>query len=216
MGKLIVIEGSDASGKKTQSNLLSLSLQQHNLKVSRFAFPIYDSPTGRIVSNYLNGDFGPQNAIDPKIASIWYMMNRFEHKAAIVDALLDSMVICDRYVESNLGHQGGKIPDPAKRNEFFEWCEGIEYDDMLLPRPDLGIMLHVPWRISFKFAAERGAVDGHECDPNHLRMAEESYLQLAKRYKWHIVECTEQDNMMAIETIAAKVWKIASGYLNLS
>jgi len=220
-GKLTVIEGSDASGKKTQTNLLCSSLKQFNYRPASFTYPIYDSATGRIISSYLHGEFGPTSSIHPKMASLLYAMNRLEFKLVIEEALRKATVVCDRYVESNMGHQGGKIIDPAKREEFFEWCANLEYEEFKLPRPTLGIFLHVPWAVSFKIAEERGDPDGHESDPHHLEMAEKSYLHMAAKYGWYIVECCPESClyppvslMRSIEDIAAEIFGVVKAHLD--
>ena len=213
--RLIIIEGSDASGKNTQSDLLVEQINLHSvcpgIKVS---FPIYDSPTGKIVSKYLQGEFGPVGSINPKIASTWYALNRFEHKHEMHGPShwrgcedCNFTVVSDRYVESNMGHQGGKIADPKKRAEFFKWCEKLEYGDLGLRRPDAGVFLHVPWQVSKQLIKSRGRrVDGHEADEKHLQMAEQAYLQLADIYKWIVIECTEDSKMRERHDIASEVW----------
>lgn len=194
-GKLIVIEGSDASGKATQSQMLFDALKTTE-DVVKLGFPVYDSPTGKLVSMYLGKlhgypEFGIPGSISPKIASTWYATNRYEHKDIIQQHLANGRnIICDRYVESNMGHQGGKIADPWEREDFFRWCEELEYDTFGIPRADAVIFLHMPWEESQRLASSRGEKpDGHEADPNHLRMAEETYLQLAKLYGWYQIEC---------------------------
>jgi len=211
--RLIVIEGSDASGKKTQSDLLVDRINQGyggTCPAIKISFPIYDSPTGKVVSKYLQGEFGPANSIDPKIASTWYALNRFEFRHEMYgpqDNGIDYTVVCDRYVESNMGHQGGKIVNRKKREEFFKWCEKLEYGDLELRRPDVGVFLHVPWKTSKQLIESRGErPDGHEADEKHLQMAEKSYLHLANIYSWIVIECVNNGEMRKRKDIASEIW----------
>ena len=206
--KLIVIEGSDASGKKVQSRLLIEKLATAGSKVEGMSFPVYNSPTGCIVSKYLNNEFGPVASIDPKIASTWYALNRYEFKQTMLGHLHNGdVIVCDRYVESNMGHQGGKIGDDVGRGEFFRWCADMEYGVLGLPQPDCRIFLHVPWWMSKRLLIERGAnLDGHEADDQHLQAAENAYLQLTEDKTWVTVECCENDQMRTPEDISNEVY----------
>lgn len=206
----IVIEGSDASGKKTQSTKLVEYLKSSGRVAERISFPMYDSPTGKLVTKYLNGEFGPPSTIDPKIASTWYALDRYAFQPALDAILKTNIVVCDRYVESNMGHQGGKIDGPnkeAERAQFFEWLDNLEYETLRLKRPDIGFFLHVPWKTSLRLLEIRGAKkDGHEADENHLRMAEESYLQVAELYGWHKIECCNNSgDMRSVEEIQQEI-----------
>ncbi|MDP6587000.1 MAG: hypothetical protein QF535_20270, partial [Anaerolineales bacterium] len=180
----------------------------------RVSFPVYDSLTGKIVSKYLQGEFGPPDSIDSKIASTWYALNRLEHEWLMEPTEEDNSglsynrtVVCDRYVESNMGHQGGKIADPKERVEFFKWCEKLEYGDLELRRPDVGVFLHVPWQVSTQLIKSRGRrADGHEADEKHLQMAEQAYLQLADVYNWIVIECVNNGQLRERHDIASEIW----------
>lgn len=212
-GKLVILEGSDGSGKKTQTQLLIDRLPARS--TVKFSFPNYNLPTGKIITKYLMGEFGPTSAILPKIASTWYALNRHAHKDDIINNLEHGRhVVCDRYVESNMGHQGGKINDLAARSEFFQWCEDLEYGDFGMPRPNIGIFLHVPWQISKKLVIARGnQIDGHEADDNHLKGAENSYLQLATIYKWSVVECAVNGELRPARDISDEIFKVVEQQL---
>jgi len=209
--KLIVIEGSDASGKKTQTKLLVDLLHERRIETLQMSFPVYDSPTGKVVSRYLAGEFGPTSSIDPKIASTWYALDRYAHMSHMKRSMENgATVVCDRYVESNMGHQGGKIRSQQERAEFFEWCDQLEYGTLELIRPDICFFLHVPWEMSYKLIkmralAERRELDGHEADKTHLEMAESSYLQLAEKYNWITIECCGGEVMRPIDDISREV-----------
>lgn len=125
-GRIIVIEGTDCSGKETQSRLLERELIKSGLRCIRFEFPNYNSPTGKIVGGAYLGKTEISNSyfeegasnVDPYIACLYYAADRKYNIAKINDYLNDGYyVIVDRYTTSNMAHQGGKIHDKEKR--FF-------------------------------------------------------------------------------------------------
>ena len=151
-GKLIVIEGTDCSGKETQTNLLIEKLRDKDIKVDNFSFPNYNSPTGKIVGGpYLGKDYisdtyfeeGPTQ-VDPKVASLYYAADRKYNISKIIFLLENGYnVILDRYIYSNMAHQGGKIFDDKERNSIYNWLEKLEFDLLELPKPDIAIFLHM-------------------------------------------------------------------------
>lgn len=219
-GKLIVIEGTDCSGKSTQINLLIKKLKEEGFSVVTLDFPNYVTPTGKLVRKYLENEFGPANDIDPKIASVFYAVDRYVSKSKIEEALgKNEIVILDRYVESNMGHQGGKIKDKEKREKYFKWLEKLEYGDFQLPKPELILFFHMPHEVSLKLKENRirksenhpGEEDGHEGNKEHLKNAEEAYLHLAKLYNWEKVECAPDKTINSLkkpEEIHKEVWEI--------
>lgn len=210
-GKLLVFEGTDCSGKSTQINLLIERLEQQGLKIITLDFPNYSTPTGKIVRRYLDNKFGPANDINSKIASIFYAQDRFASKSIIEKALEENdIVILDRYVESNMGHQGGKIRDPQERERFFEWIRELEYDNFSLPKPDAVILLYMPNQVSKELMKTRERksefhpgekeLDGHEGNKDHLMNAEESYLHLARLYNWIKINCAPDGTIISLRT----------------
>lgn len=217
-GKLILIEGPDGSGKYTQAVLLveRLKREGHPIHEEPLSFPMYDTPTGRIVGQcYLGkqglgeGDvawFGEDaSSIDPYVASLYYAADR---KANIwkLERPINSgkHVVLDRYVESNMAHQAGKETNPEKRREIIKAIDTIEYGVLKLPRPDLIIFLHMPSRLGMQFKfMEKGVsqADIHEMDGLHLHRAEETYLELAERYNWTKIECAPDGTMISLRSI---------------
>ena len=211
MPKLIVLSGIDGSGKYTQSILLLNKLHSYGLKAVQISFPIYNSASGHIIKQYLNGDFGHHNTIDPKIVATWYAFNRYEAKELLLNHLSNGItVICDRYVESNLAHQGCKIRGEGDRRAFFEWCHHLEYDVFRIPKPDTTVFLHVPSAISPQLMGDRASLDVHESDGEHLAAAEQVYLGLSELYGWHKIDCAAGGAMKAPEDIAKSI----DDYLN--
>lgn len=221
-GKLIVFEGTDCSGKSTQINLLIKKLIDEGKKTRTLDFPNYSIPTGRVVRSYLDGEFGEANSVPAKLASIFYAEDRFASKPIIDESLKEvDVTILDRYVESNMGHQGGKIRDPEKRKEFYEWNYNLEYNDFSLPRPDAVIFLYMPPQVSAELMKKRerksefhpgeGCVgDGHESNPEHMRNAAEAYLQLAELYNWIRIDCAPDGTIASLkspEEISKEVWE---------
>lgn len=210
-GKLIVIEGTDCSGKETQSNLLIEKLKQENIRIEKFGFPNYNSPTGKIVGGpYLGKSYicegwfeeGAPN-VDPKVSALYYAADRL-YNIDKINFLLDNgvNVILDRYVYSNMAHQGGKIEDEKERNEMYEWLENLEFKLLNLPRPEIGLFLHMPFECSLELKKNREeALDQNERDEKHLRNAENAFIEVAKKYDFFTVECNEGSRIKTIEEI---------------
>ena len=208
-GKFFVIDGTDGSGKATQTKLLVERLRAAGYNVRTISFPRYDTPTGTVVRAYLMGEFGPADKVDARQASEFYATDRAAAAPEIAAWLAaGDIVVADRYVAANMGHQGGKIADPAERMEFFRWEEGLEYGLNRLPRPDLNVILHVPAEISMALVEQRGNVkDGHETDPGHLRRAEQTYIEIARTFPgFRLIECVRDGHIMRREDISDLVW----------
>lgn len=210
-GKLIVIEGTDASGKKTQTNLLVERLRNEGSKVKTISFPQYGKSSARGVEEYMAGKYGPPGELDPYKASSFYAEDRLGAAPEIKKFIENgAVVILDRYTDSNVGHQGGKIADPTEREEFIKWLYDYEYKKLSIPKPDLVIILHVPVKKTLELMAGRGgAKDGHEADKNHLRNAEAAYLWLAgKRPEDHVViECVRGEEILSPKEIHKMVYE---------
>jgi len=222
-GKLIVVEGTDCSGKETQSNILLENLEKENILVKKFYFPKYDSPTGKIVGGpYLGKDYicdgwFPEGAsnVDPKVSSLYYAADRKYNIKPIIDALNDGYnVIIDRYTTSNMAHQGGKIEDKNKRLEMYDWLHKLEFELLELPYPDMAIFLHMPYQYSLILKQNREEKpDQNEIDEKHLINAEKAYLELANLYDWDTIECVKNDTIRTIEDISEEVRTIVLKYL---
>ena len=148
MGFLVAIEGIDGSGKGTQARQLVDRLDSDGISTSLLSFPRYSETLfGRAIGEFLNGDFGPLEAVAPQLAAMLYAGDRFESLDVLTEALANhQVVVCDRYVPSNLAHQGSRV-SAAQQAELIEWMERIEYDVFGLPRPDTGVWLDIPPRI---------------------------------------------------------------------
>jgi len=211
-GKLIAVEGIDGSGKQTQVRLLSQALESRGLQVLSTGFPQYNSWFGKMVGQFLNGDFGPHH--DPHFTALLYAGDRFECKGPIVAALdRGDVVLTDRYVGSNLAHQTART-SPEKRDEFRAWIEHLEYGIYGLPKEDLVLYLRVPPRQAQFLVAKKSARtytdsahDILESDLRHLQSAADIYDQLARSPNWKTIECVDSGThtMRPPEDIAREV-----------
>lgn len=217
-GRLIVIDGTDGSGKTTQTKLLIERLRKEGVPCETIEFPQYGKTFfGGMVARYLNGEFGGHDAISPELISILYAGDRWEAKETLRRWLGEGKVIvCNRYVSANQGHQGGKISDPQQRAEFLRWLDRLEFDVFGIPRPDLVLFLHVRPELSQDLVDRKGHreyVNGvkrdiHEASLDHLRKAEAAYLQLAAENPgWVRIECAPEGRLLSESRIAEILWK---------
>lgn len=218
-GKLIIIDGSDGAGKKTQSELLIKKLKENKKDVVFFDFPQYDKFYGKIVARYLNGELGKLDDVNPYLISLAYALDRTSAREKIYDALnKGKIVICNRYTCSNMAYQSAKFETKKEQDEYVQWDEGLEYIQNKMPIPDLVIYLCVPYQISQtlldkKEKDQREYVNGkkrdiHEENKNFLQKVEERYLKLTKEKNWNKIDCYLNNELLSMETVSEKVWKI--------
>ena len=222
-GKLIVIEGTDCSGKETQAKLLLKRLNDDGIKIEERAFPMYDTPTGKIVGGALLGKphigesvFGSNvSRLNPKVAALYYAADRLYNIDEIKELLNNGInVILDRYVESNMGHQAGKLKSKDDKIKMMDWLEELEYKLLELPRPDLVIFLFMPYQYTIELRNKRGEVaDEVEKDIDYLRNAEQTYSLMAERFNYDIVHCVKDDKIRTIEEINDDIYSIVKNNL---
>ena len=217
-GKFIVIDGTDGSGKATQTELLVKRLKKEKHKVKIFDFPQYGSKSAGLVEEYLNGKYGSAKEVGPYRASILYACDRYDASFKLRKFLAEGyVVVSNRYVTANMGHQGGKISDTKKRKKYFDWLYDLEYGIFEIPKPDLNIILHVDAAVAQKLVDSKGQRgytkkkrDLHEKDLKHLRDAEKVYLEIAKTMKnFKLISCTENNCIMDRSVISDLIWKEA-------
>jgi dTMP kinase len=216
-GRLIVIDGSDGSGKATQTKLLVSRLKGRDFKVKTMDFPRYeDNFFGEFIGECLTGEYGNFLTLDPHITSVLYAADRFESSEKLKKWLNEGFtVILDRYVSANQIHQGGKIFDPAKRKKFLQWLDKMEYDIFKLPRPSKVIYLDVPIATSVgllrqaqqkKQYQKDGKKDLVEQSMDYLENARRSALWLSRENRnWTRVECVKNDKLRSIEDIHSEL-----------
>jgi len=197
-GKLIVLEGIDGSGKRTQLEMLARIFAERGIAYEQISFPNYGGFFGKMAGRFLNGEFGPLETVDPHFSALLYAGDRLESKPAIEAALVSGKVLlADRYIGSNLAHQGARVAS-EKRAEFLEWLRGLEYRVYGLPVEDLVIYLRVPVGEAHRLIGEKAARDYttrrrdlQEASREHLAAAADVYDQLAHQPNWVKIECAD-------------------------
>ena len=214
-GKFIVIEGTDCSGKETQSKLIEKRLKEEGIQCIRFSFPMYDTPTGKIVGDCYLGRGGQSlftegaSEVDPHIAALYFAADRKYNMLKALKYYDDGYyVILDRYTSSNQAHQGSKIIDQDERFNMYQWIDKLEYWLLGLPKPDKTIYLHVPSLIVGELLKKRKVRDEHVRNLEYLKRSEESYIELSELYGWDRIECVEENILKSIESINDEIMEI--------
>lgn len=220
-GRLIVIEGTDCSGKETQTKMLVEKLEEVNIKCVRLSFPMYDTPTGKIVGGpYLGKDYicdgwfdEGATSVDPKVSSLYYAADRKYNIGKIEELLNNGVnVILDRYTYSNLAHQGGKIEDKKERLKMYNWLDKLEFGLLCLPQADIRVFLHMPYEVSCILKRDRKEKpDQHEVSKEHLLMAENAYKEIANIYDFKTIECNIGNSPKKIEDINDELYEYVYG-----
>lgn len=198
-GKFFLLEGGDSCGKKTQASLLAEKLKKEGKKVEIIHFPTYQkTPLGVFVAKYLKGDFGSKESITPEIGSLFYSLDRYQFQKEIEEKLKSGInIVADRYTASNI-FQASKL-EGDDRFKAWEWIKAV---DKRLPQPDVTIILNVPANISKDLFSKRekknklieGEKDIHEADLEYQEKVRKTYLDIAEREGWIIVNCCKEKN----------------------
>lgn len=220
MGKLIVFEGTDGSGKSTQFDLLTKRLEADGTAFHKLRFPQYDEPSSALIRMYLGGAFGDDpESVNAYAASTFYAVDRYaSYQRVWKDYYLQGgLVVSDRYTTSNAVHQGSKVPE-AERPAFFQWLYDLEYNRMGLPRPDLVILLDMPVEISEQLMRRREQSTGtqadiHERDEAYLKRCREVARQAADYYGWKRVSCVKGGVLRTAEDIHEEIYAWICGCL---
>lgn len=220
MGKLIVIEGTDGSGKSTQFKRLTERLERENYKFQKLVFPQYSEPSSALIRMYLGGEFGHSPSdVNAYAASAFYAVDRYASYKKVWGQWYENggLILSDRYTTSNAVHQASK--EPAERqSEFLKWLYEFEYDKMGLPRPDLTIYLDVPTDFTEKMMRSREAAtnthaDIHEQDLEYLATCRRTGKAAAAFYGWTVIECVRDGKMRSIEDIHEEIYRHVLGCL---
>lgn len=220
MGKLIVFEGTDGSGKSTQFELLAKRLEAEQIGFQRLRFPQYEEPSSALIRMYLGGAFGDDpKAVNAYAASTFYAVDRYASYQRVWKDYYQGggFVVSDRYTTSNAVHQGSKVPE-GERAEFFRWLYDLEYDRMGLPRPDLVVLLDMPVELSEQLMRKREQSTGthadiHERDEDYLKKCRDVALHAAKYYGWRTVTCAKDGAIRGVEDIHEEVYAIVKSCL---
>ena len=220
MGKLIVFEGTDGSGKATQSQLLLERLQREGTDCRKLDFPRYGEPSCAAVELYLHGALGDKPGdVNAYAASTFYAVDRYcSYKQSWGGYYRDGgVLIADRYTTSNAVHQASKLPKGA-RKAFLDWLFGFEYGLLELPEPTAVFYLDVPTELTERMMRRREAetntgADIHERDEAYLRACREAGEQLVADYGWQYVDCSRDGEMRGIEDIHEEIYRRAKELL---
>ena len=213
MGKLIVLEGTDGSGKSTQFRLLTQRLTQDKFTFEKLVFPQYSEPSSALIRMYLGGEFGHSPSdVNAYAASVFFAVDRYASFKKVWGDWYENggLIVSDRYTTSNAVHQTSKEPE-EKQAEFLHWLYEFEYDKLGLPRPDLTIYLDVPTDFTEKLMRRREAdtnttADIHEQDLSYLATCRESGRAAAQFYGWTMVNCVKDGAMRSIEDIHEEIY----------
>lgn len=222
-GKIIVIEGTDSSGKETQSNLLFERLKSKGEKVKKISFPNYESPACAPVKMYLAGEFGEDPVkINPYPISTMYAIDRYASFKQTWESFYaeGGVIVTDRYTTSNMVHQASKIADYNEKLEYLNWLEDLEYKKIGIPEPDAVIFLNMPTEFAIKLMEMRknkitGEMkkDIHEKNHEYLKKSHDNACEVAKLQNWIEVMCVEGDRIKTIEEIEQELFSIVEKIL---
>ena len=217
MGLLTVIEGIDGSGKGTQAARLIASLRTAGIRCELFSFPRYQQTQfGAKIGDFLNGRFGSLDQVSPFLVSLLFAGDRFESKRLLLNAIHENdIVICDRYVASNIAHQAAKVTGP-ERQELIDWVIHVEHQLYELPHPDRTIFLDLPVSKATELIAMKAqrsyterAADLQEADTEYLQKVHDVYVQLSTiEAGWVRIDCLDGDKIKSVDLIAESVLSV--------
>lgn len=214
MGKLIVIEGTDGSGKSTQFRLLTERLTSENTAFQKLVFPQYKEPSSALIRMYLGGEFGTSPSdVNAYAASAFYAVDRYASYKKVWGQWYENggLVVSDRYTTSNAVHQASKEPE-NKQLDFLHWLYAFEYDHLGLPRPDLTIYLDVPtdyteMLLRGREQATNTHADIHEADTAYLATCRKMGKKAAEYYGWTVISCVRDGKMRSMEDIHEEIYR---------
>lgn len=217
MGKLFVIDGTDASGKQTQLSKLKERLDKEGIEYKSVSFPNYDSESSSLVKIYLNGELSEDpKEISPYIASTFYAADRYVTFKKEYEEYYKNggIILADRYTTSNMVHQAGKIKDDKEREKFLNWLWDFEFNLYGLPVPTEVFFLNMPTEYAIKLMENRKnkitkeeKKDIHERSPEHLKDAYEEACKLSKKYNWKEIKCVKDGKIRSIEDIHEEIYQ---------
>ena len=222
MGKLIVIEGTDGSGKSTQFKLLTARLEAENHAFQKLVFPQYAEPSSALIRMYLGGEFGTSPSdVNAYAASAFYAVDRYASYKKVWGQWYEDggLVLSDRYTTSNAVHQASKVED-ARQNDFLKWLYDFEYSKLGLPCPDLILYLDVPTDFTEAMMRRREAdthtsADIHEQDMSYLATCRRTGKAAAEYYGWKVIECVRNGEMRTIEDIHEEIYRHVAACLEV-
>lgn len=211
-GKLIVFEGTDGSGKATQTRLLCQYLEERGILYQKIDFPRYGKPSAAMVQEYLDGNLGKKaDDVNAYAASMFYAMDRYASYKQDWGAFYEAggLVVADRYTTSNAVHQASKLPD-AERKSYLDWLFDLEYRLLGLPKPDLVVYLDMPTEIAEQMMRQREQATGthadiHEQDEAYLKKCRANAREVVNICGWTVIDCADGDHPRTPEDIHRQV-----------
>jgi dTMP kinase len=207
----IVMEGSYGSGIGTQFIIIKEMLERAGHSIATYVFPQYSEQSSYFVREYLNGNYGSGDELGAKTPSLFYALDRFQASHSMrrdIDA--GKIILCNRFVGSNLAHQGQKINDHTERQAYYNWLIDLEFNILNIPRPDLNIVLYVPAEIAQTMVDQKAARnytdkkrDIHEADLNHLKRSVATYQELCNEFpnEFTLVDCMKDGELLTIPQV---------------
>jgi dTMP kinase len=215
-GRLIVLEGTDGSGKSTQFARLCRRMEAEGRPFQRLIFPQYDKPSSALLRMYLGGEFGshPED-VNAYAASTFYAVDRYASMKQVwgEEYRRGALILCDRYTTSNAVHQASKLPR-EERPAFFQWLADFEYDKLGLPRPDRVLYLDMPTERAVENLRRREQAthtqgDIHEVDAHYLAQCRQTALQAAEYYGWTRLTCVnEAGDLRSVDELHEEIWSL--------
>lgn len=218
MGKIIVIEGTDSSGKETQTEELYKKLKIEGYNVRKISFPNYKSPACEPVKMYLAGEFG-ETALDinPYPISTMFAIDRYaSYKKDWEDFYNNGgIIITDRYVQSNMIHQASKIESENEKNKFIKWLEDLEFDKIGIPRANIVIFINMPLKFANELMKKRNnkitgksEKDIHEKDDIYMKKSYDNACKISKTRGWKEIKCEKENKLKSIEEISNDIYTV--------
>lgn len=215
MGKLIVIEGTDSSGKQTQAELLYEKYKKMGKKVMKVTFPNYESPSSEPVKMYLNGEFGENvGEVNTYAVSTMFAVDRYASFKTIWEKFYNDggIIISDRYTTSNMVHQASKMDDKEEKDRYLEWLIDLEYEKIRIPKPDMVVFLNMPTEMAYKLMEKRknkitgeDKKDIHEKDREYMEKSHDNACYIANKYLWKEIMCIKGEKLKTINEIGNDV-----------
>lgn len=214
-GKLVVLEGTDGSGKATQARLMAGRLTAEGVSFRELDFPRYGNPFAEPARLYLAGALGAKPGdVSACAASVLYAVDRYasyrEDWGAAYEA--GDLILANRYTTSNAVHQASKL-EPGEREDFLDWLFDLEYRRLALPEPDLVVYLDLPVEISDRLLRQRQErthtqADIHEQDEDYLRRCRQSAREIVRTLGWTCIDCSRNGALRSPEDIHAEIWEL--------
>jgi dTMP kinase len=223
-GKLIIIEGTDSSGKATQTKRLFRRLKDENINIMKIEYPNYNSNSSALVKMYLEGSFGKDpKDVSPYVASTFYAVDRYASYKTEWEKFYSEggIILADRYTTSNMIHQAAKIEDAQDKDEYLNWLWDLEFNMYKLPVPDCVIFLDMDPEESRRLMENRKnkftgdeEKDIHESNYGYLVNSYNNAVNIAEKYSWNKIKCCVEGNLKTIEDINNEIYDIVKNIIN--